>query len=371
MGWNFLDSSGNAKTIQVSLDSTPIGAGVLWFTDTAPAGFLLCQGQSLATANYPELFNVIGYTYGGSGGNFSLPDMRGRGPMGKNAATFATLGAQGGAETHTLSTAELASHQHTQQGTFTSGTESADHSHSGAAGTFGWNRVSNNTTGGSGNTITGIQNSPGVTGDQTVTTGATGGRSAAHTHNTTISGSTVAAGSGNAHNNLQPYHVVHYAIRYTAALPTQVSNELTFNQPGTEVVNGYAEITTNFTSASLAAGARSTAVHTITITGDGVTPMMLEAWASNIYSLTAAGHVEFEIWDGTIGSGTLLAVAQQYQTAAGQSTGPWSVIKRLPAFSGSKTINVAVRNVDGGTRVQNVQCISSTAGSFIRATWAG
>lgn len=41
------------------------------------SGFLLCDGSSLATTSYPDLFAIIGYTYGGSGGNFSLPDMSG------------------------------------------------------------------------------------------------------------------------------------------------------------------------------------------------------------------------------------------------------------------------------------------------------
>lgn len=45
---------------------------------TAPYGWLMCDGRQLATADYPNLFAVIGYTYGGSGANFNIPDYRGR-----------------------------------------------------------------------------------------------------------------------------------------------------------------------------------------------------------------------------------------------------------------------------------------------------
>jgi len=48
----------------------------------APSGWLLCAGQSLATANYTALFAVIGYTFGGGGANFTLPDLRGSFPLG-------------------------------------------------------------------------------------------------------------------------------------------------------------------------------------------------------------------------------------------------------------------------------------------------
>lgn len=44
----------------------------------APAGWLLADGALVATATYPDLFGVIGYTYGGAGANFNLPDYRGR-----------------------------------------------------------------------------------------------------------------------------------------------------------------------------------------------------------------------------------------------------------------------------------------------------
>lgn len=44
---------------------------------TAPSGWLECNGVSIAVASYPDLHAAIGYTYGGSGASFNLPDLRG------------------------------------------------------------------------------------------------------------------------------------------------------------------------------------------------------------------------------------------------------------------------------------------------------
>lgn len=42
-----------------------------------PNGFLLCNGASVARAMYPDLFNIIGTTYGAvDSEHFNLPDLR-------------------------------------------------------------------------------------------------------------------------------------------------------------------------------------------------------------------------------------------------------------------------------------------------------
>ena len=75
-------------------DGLPIGAYLSYPSQkTIPAGFLIADGRSLKKAEYAELFDVIGYTYGGSGDNFNLPNfadgkfMRG---IGGNAAALGT-----------------------------------------------------------------------------------------------------------------------------------------------------------------------------------------------------------------------------------------------------------------------------------------
>ena len=73
-------------------DGLPIGAYLSYPTQKViPAGFLIADGRSLKKSEYSELFDVIGYTYGGSGDNFNLPNfadgkfMRG---IGGNAAAL-------------------------------------------------------------------------------------------------------------------------------------------------------------------------------------------------------------------------------------------------------------------------------------------
>ncbi|WP_413784289.1 phage tail protein [Campylobacter concisus] len=53
----------------------PIGAYLSYPSQkTIPAGFLIADGRSLKKAEYTELFDVLGYVYGGSGENFNLPN---------------------------------------------------------------------------------------------------------------------------------------------------------------------------------------------------------------------------------------------------------------------------------------------------------
>ena len=42
-----------------------------------PSGWLACDGSSVSTTTYANLFGIIGYAYGGSGANFNIPDFRG------------------------------------------------------------------------------------------------------------------------------------------------------------------------------------------------------------------------------------------------------------------------------------------------------
>lgn len=85
----------------------------------APAGWLFCIGQSVLRSAYPALFAALGTTYGAVDGNhFTLPDLRGRIPLGVDWGTGrltsaaggidgSTLGASGGQQNRTLSTANL------------------------------------------------------------------------------------------------------------------------------------------------------------------------------------------------------------------------------------------------------------------------
>ena len=80
---------------------------------TAPAGWLLCQGQVLSVAEHPALFAVIGNAYGGDGATtFALPNSAGRVMRGPASGAGNALGSTGGADSITLSTNQLPSHTH-------------------------------------------------------------------------------------------------------------------------------------------------------------------------------------------------------------------------------------------------------------------
>jgi len=75
------------------------------------------EGQLLSIASNSALFSILGTTYGGDGrSTFGLPDLRGRSPIGQGRGPGMNdyrLGQYGGAETHTLSIAQMPAHSHT------------------------------------------------------------------------------------------------------------------------------------------------------------------------------------------------------------------------------------------------------------------
>lgn len=95
-----------------------IGTVFSFAGDTPPAGCLLCNGEEYDVIDYPDLFAVIGDTYGGDGvDTFAVPDLRARVVLGvgpsDNEIDFYDLGEQGGEETHTLTESEMPAHTHT------------------------------------------------------------------------------------------------------------------------------------------------------------------------------------------------------------------------------------------------------------------
>lgn len=106
--------------------SAPAGATIPYAGPVAPNGWLLCYGQAVSRTTYSALFLAIGTTHGAGDGSttFNLPDLRGRTVAGKDnmggtaagrltsAVSGSTLGAAGGAESHTLTTAQMPAHAH-------------------------------------------------------------------------------------------------------------------------------------------------------------------------------------------------------------------------------------------------------------------
>lgn len=85
----------------------------------APRGYATCDGQLLPIAQNTALFSLLGTTYGGNGQTtFALPDLRGRVAIHQGTGAGLTprqIGSNGGAETATLTTAQLPAHNHPLQ----------------------------------------------------------------------------------------------------------------------------------------------------------------------------------------------------------------------------------------------------------------
>jgi microcystin-dependent protein len=71
--WAQLSSGGGGG----NSGGVPSGAIMPFAGSTAPSGWLSADGTSYSTTAYPNLFAAIGYTYGGSGGSFNVPNAKG------------------------------------------------------------------------------------------------------------------------------------------------------------------------------------------------------------------------------------------------------------------------------------------------------
>lgn len=81
-----------------------------------PSGWTLCDGSVLQISSHTALFGAIGVLFGGDGINtFALPDLRGRVPIhmgqGSGLSNY-NLAQSGGAETVTLTSAQMPTHTH-------------------------------------------------------------------------------------------------------------------------------------------------------------------------------------------------------------------------------------------------------------------
>lgn len=132
------DSPGAARTDllamaqavnQIINEGLPPGVVMPFAGTAAPGGWLLAYGQAVSRTTYAGLFTAIGTTFGTGDGSttFNLPDLRGRVAAGKDdmggtaasrltsggsGVVGTTLGATGGAETHTLTIAQMPAHTH-------------------------------------------------------------------------------------------------------------------------------------------------------------------------------------------------------------------------------------------------------------------
>lgn len=173
-------------------DFFPSGGIIMWSGSIAsiPAGWALCDGSN-GTPNLRNRFIV------GAGSTYAVNDT-------------------GGANSVTLTTAQLPSHTH-GAGTLATGS-AGSHSHSGSTNSTGAHTHSLPVEGG------GLPGSPEIAPNTIENTGsASTGSAGAHSHSLSInsngshthsiSGSTAAAGSGNSHENRPPYFALAYIMK--------------------------------------------------------------------------------------------------------------------------------------------------------------
>lgn len=223
-------------------DVIPAGVMMPYAGTSAPVGWLLCDGSAVSQSAYPQLYALVGATFGSaSAGQFRLPDLRGRTVFGftSSDSNFDTRGKTGGSASVTLTTSNMPSHTHT--------TPNHDHSAStsnlstGSSGDHGHTITSSSTSAGShshavsiGTSVTGGSGSdffPALlntgtfstqsAGDHshTVSSSATSGGSHTHSISGTITvasgggSNTGSAGSGTAATILNPYMALNYIIK--------------------------------------------------------------------------------------------------------------------------------------------------------------
>ncbi len=175
LGGNTFAANGDL-TVNGNFNLLPAGTMVMYGGAAAPGGWLLADGSAVSRTTYATLFAAIGTTYGAGDDSttFNLPDFRRRVAVGAGGTGTATLGNavgnKGGEESHTLTIAEMPAHSHTGTVSIPAGPVNADSialaSNASAGGPVGYSLSINN------------------------------------------------AGSGGAHNNLQPSLVVNYIIKY-------------------------------------------------------------------------------------------------------------------------------------------------------------
>lgn len=131
------DIQTDITNIQTNItESMPLGSMIVYSSVTPPNGkWLRCEGQALSNVVYPDLFTVIGYSFGGAGISFNLPDLRGQFIAGYNASgtsEYQTIGQGGGQDSVTLTKPQLPKHQHTiGSGDGASMSNPGNHDHSG------------------------------------------------------------------------------------------------------------------------------------------------------------------------------------------------------------------------------------------------
>lgn len=93
-------------------ESIPIGSIIPYGNSVVPETYLLCNGQAVSRTDYPELFAIIGTSFGSGDGSttFNVPDYRDKFVLG--AGGDVNLAETGGEKEVTLTVEQMPAHNH-------------------------------------------------------------------------------------------------------------------------------------------------------------------------------------------------------------------------------------------------------------------
>jgi microcystin-dependent protein len=202
-------------------------------------GWLKCDGRLFAVTDYYWLWQVIGYSFGGSGANFRIPNSSGRVPgfigsnSGPNFGKDWALGDLSGNERHTLNIAEMPTHNHSNvtdlSGTGITNSNAGEHSHNGQTNEFCDTPESETVVA----TVAAVHTDASVSGSTQRQLTFTTSNAGIHTHgifDPTHNHRIKNDGGSNAHNNMQPTIFVGNMFIYSGKA-TKVPNNNLGNYP--------------------------------------------------------------------------------------------------------------------------------------------
>lgn len=99
----------------------PVGTILLYGGINLPTNYLWCNGSLYSTTTYSTLYSVIGNTYGSSTGNFQVPNMLKRFPIGTDSSSNMTISYTGvsvkNGGNSIINKNQLAQHEHNNPST--------------------------------------------------------------------------------------------------------------------------------------------------------------------------------------------------------------------------------------------------------------
>lgn len=130
---DLIDASVFANQTAIASGGSDVGDMKMFAGPTPPTNWAACDGSVIPITQWPNLYKVIGFTYGGNGTTtYALPNFAGRVPVGVGGGFV--LAAVGGEANHLLTPSEMPVHAHliTDQD-HTHGLAADSHSHGLAA----------------------------------------------------------------------------------------------------------------------------------------------------------------------------------------------------------------------------------------------